>query len=120
VLLRYPGFAQVSVYAVPDRYVGDRVMAAVIPSTDTAFDPAAFARFLDTQPDLGPKQVPTLVRVCTDFPRTATFKVLTRSLSAERWHCTDPVWLRERGDSEFRLLTEEMEELLESDTGATR
>ena len=120
VLLRYPGFAQVSVYAVPDRYVGDRVMAAVIPSADTAFDPAAFARFLDTQPDLGPKQVPTLVRVCTDFPRTATFKVLTRSLSAERWHCTDPVWLRERGDSEFRLLTEEMEELLESDTGATR
>ena len=88
VLLRYKGFAQVAVYAVPDRYVGDRVMAAVIPSADTAFDPVAFARFLDSQPDLGPKQVPTLIRVCTDFPRTATFKVLTRSLSAERWHCS--------------------------------
>lgn len=90
VLLRYPGFAQASVYAVPDRYVGDRVMAAVIPTADGPFDPVAFARFLDSQPDLGPKQLPTLIRVCADFPpRTATFKVLTRSLSAERWHCAD-------------------------------
>ncbi|MBH0119313.1 long-chain-fatty-acid--CoA ligase, partial [Rhodococcus sp. CX] len=119
VLLRYKGFAQVAVYAVPDRYVGDRVMTAVIPSADNAFDPVAFARFLDSQPDLGPKQVPTLIRVCTDFPRTATFKVLTRSLSAERWHCADPVWVRERGENEFRLLTEELAESLESDTATT-
>jgi len=118
VLLRYKGFAQVAVYAVPDRYVGDRVMAAVIPSADTAFDPVAFAQFLDSQPDLGPKQLPTLIRVCTDFPRTATFKVLTRSLSAERWRCADPVWVRERGENEFRLLTDELAESLESDTAA--
>ncbi|MFZ2529291.1 MAG: long-chain-fatty-acid--CoA ligase [Rhodococcus sp. (in: high G+C Gram-positive bacteria)] len=114
VLLRYRGFAQATVYAVPDRYVGDRVMAAVIPSADTPFDPVAFARFLDSQPDLGPKQMPTLMRVCEDFPRTATFKVLTRSLSAERWHCPDPVWLRERGDREFSLLTDELADTLES------
>ncbi|MCA1007304.1 long-chain-fatty-acid--CoA ligase [Rhodococcus hoagii] len=114
ILLRYPGFAQVSVYGVPDREVGDRVMAAVIPTGDIEdFDPSTFARFLDEQPDLGPKQRPTLVRVCSEFPRTATFKVVTRTLSAERWHCGDPVWLRERGDDEFRLLTPELATTLE-------
>ncbi|MFM1724410.1 long-chain-fatty-acid--CoA ligase [Rhodococcus sp. PAM 2766] len=114
ILLRYPGFAQVSVYGVPDREVGDRVMAAVIPTADaTDFDPIAFARFLDEQSDLGPKQRPTLVRVCSEFPRTATFKVVTRTLSAERWHCTDPVWLRDRGRDEFELLTPELAVTLE-------
>ncbi|MCF8785925.1 long-chain-fatty-acid--CoA ligase [Rhodococcus ruber] len=108
ILLRYPGFAQVAVYAVPDADVGDRVMAAVIPTATDEFDPVAFADFLDAQPDLGPKQLPTLIRVCSDFPRTATFKVLTRTLSAERWNCTDPVWMRSRGDREFTLLTPDL------------
>ncbi|QBJ97170.1 acyl-CoA synthetase [Rhodococcus sp. ABRD24] len=114
ILVRYPGFAQVSVYAVPDREVGDRVMAAVIPNTDsTDFDPVAFAEFLDAQPDLGPKQRPTFIRVCVEFPRTATFKVVTRTLSAERWQCADPVWIRERGQDEFTLLTKEVARTLE-------
>lgn len=117
ILLRYPGFAQVSVYGVPDREVGDRVMAAVIPTGDVeGFDPSAFARFLDAQSDLGPKQRPTLVRVCAEFPRTATFKVVTRTLSAERWHCADPVWLRERGQDEFDRLTPELALTLERQT----
>lgn len=106
ILLRYDGFAQVSVYAVPDSDVGDRVMAAVVPTRD--FDPDEFARFLDEQPDLGPKQRPSLIRVCAQLPRTATFKVLTRTLSAERWTCNDPVWVRGRGECEFRLLTTEL------------
>ncbi|RVW00805.1 long-chain-fatty-acid--CoA ligase [Rhodococcus xishaensis] len=114
VLLRYPGFAHVSVYGVPDSEVGDRVMAAVIPTDSVVeFDPVTFARFLDDQPDLGPKQRPTLVRVCAQFPRTATFKVLTRTLSAERWHCDDPVWLRDHGQDEFTLLTPELARTLE-------
>lgn len=112
-LLRYNGFAQVSVYGVPDRYVGDRVMAAVIPTAAEEFDPGAFVEFLDAQTDLGPKQVPTLIRVCREFPRTATFKILTRSLAAERWHCTDPIWVRERGMSEFVPLSPDMMRLLE-------
>ncbi|MEU5840922.1 long-chain-fatty-acid--CoA ligase [Rhodococcus sp. NPDC047139] len=114
ILMRYEGFAQVAVYGVPDRQVGDRVMAAVIPVATSDFDPAAFARFLDAQTDLGPKQVPTLIRVCREFPRTATFKVLTRSLAAERWSCSDPVWVRDRGDSEFRLLSDELAHLVEA------
>ncbi|TQC50241.1 acyl-CoA synthetase [Rhodococcus sp. WS4] len=93
ILLRYDGIAQVSVYAVPDVEVGDRVMVAVVPARD--FDPVAFTEFLDAQSDLGPKQRPSLIRVCAEFPRTATFKVLTRVLSAEAANCTDPVWVRE-------------------------
>ncbi|WAM17548.1 long-chain-fatty-acid--CoA ligase [Rhodococcus sp. JS3073] len=92
ILMRYDGFAQVSVYAVPDPDVGDRVMAAVVPTRD--FDPVAFTSFLDAQSDLGPKQRPSLIRVCAEFPRTATFKVLTRVLSAEADNCADPVWVR--------------------------
>jgi fatty-acyl-CoA synthase len=53
------------------------------------------------------------VRVCREFPRTATFKILTRSLAAERWHCADPVWVRERGDAEFVPLSPDTTHLLE-------
>ncbi len=67
-------------------------MAAVVPTRD--FDPVAFTSFLDAQSDLGPKQRPSLIRVCAEFPRTATFKVLTRVLSGEGANCTDPVWIR--------------------------
>lgn len=119
VLLRYPGFAQVAVYGVPDRHVGDRVMVAIVPDALHDFDPRAFTEFLDAQPDLGPKQLPTLVRVCETLPRTATFKILTRSLAAERWNCPDPVWYRDRGEAEFRLLTPELARDLEPLTTAT-
>lgn len=108
-LVGYPGFAQVSVYAVPDSDVGDRVMASVIPVGDVDnFDPVAVAEYIDSRPELGPKQKPTLIRVCSEFPRTATFKVVTRTQSAERWNTSDPVWIRRRGESDFQLLTPEM------------
>src|SRR5699024_10082915 len=42
---------------------------------------AGFADFLDSQPDLGPKQHPSYVRVTDELPRTASFKVRTRDLT---------------------------------------
>jgi hypothetical protein len=33
------------------------------------------------------------------MPRTATFKVLTRVLAADRWNTSDPVWWRPDGRS---------------------
>ncbi|OBI53419.1 acyl-CoA synthetase [Mycobacterium kyorinense] len=92
VLARYPGVSEVAVYAVPDPAVGDQVMAAVVMTPGTEFDADTFRVFLAEQPDLGPKQWPSYVRISTALPRTATFKVLKRELSAEGVDCADPVW----------------------------
>jgi fatty-acyl-CoA synthase len=92
VLLRYPDATEVAVYAVPDPIVGDQVMAAVVMASGTEFDAEKFRVFLAEQPDLGPKQWPSYVRISAELPRTVTFKVLKRQLSAEGVDCGDPVW----------------------------
>ncbi|HEY1839000.1 MAG TPA: long-chain-fatty-acid--CoA ligase FadD17 [Mycobacterium sp.] len=91
VLERHPDVAEVAVYAVPDPAVGDQVMAALVLAPGAEFDTDKFRVFLAEQTDLGPKQWPSYVRVSTSLPRTATFKVLKRQLSAEGRDCTDPV-----------------------------
>ncbi|OBJ01490.1 acyl-CoA synthetase [Mycobacterium alsense] len=92
VLLRYPDATEVAVYAVPDPVVGDQVMAALVMADGAEFDPEKFRAFLAEQPDLGPKQWPSYVRVSAELPRTVTFKVLKRQLSAQGVDCGDPVW----------------------------
>jgi len=92
VLLRYPDVAEVAVYAVPDPVVGDQVMAAMVMAPGSEFDADKFRTFLAEQPDLGPKQWPSYVRISTELPRTVTFKVLKRQLSAQGVDCNDPVW----------------------------
>lgn len=92
VLARHPGVSEVAVYAVPDPSVGDRVMAALVMKAGAEFDADEFREFLAGQPDLGPKQWPSYVRVAGTLPRTATFKVLKRELSVEGLDCADPVW----------------------------
>ena len=92
VLLRFPDVIEVAVYAVPDPVVGDQVMAALVMAPGTTFDPDKFRAFLAEQPDLGPKQWPSHVRVSAELPRTVTFKVLKRQLSAEGVDCGEPVW----------------------------
>jgi fatty-acyl-CoA synthase len=92
VLLRYSDVNEVAVYPVPDPVVGDQVMAAVVLAPGTEFDADKFRAFLAEQPDLGPKQWPSYVRVSTELPRTVTFKVLKRQLSAEGVDCGEPVW----------------------------
>ncbi|MCV7259405.1 long-chain-fatty-acid--CoA ligase FadD17 [Mycobacterium shimoidei] len=92
VLSRYPGVSEAAVYAVPDPAVGDRVMAALVMTPGAEFNADKFRAFLAEQSDLGPKQWPSYVRISTALPRTATFKVLKRELSAEGLDCRDPVW----------------------------
>ena len=92
VLLRYPDTTEVAVYAVPDAIVGDQVMAALVMAAGVEFDAEKFRAFLAEQPDLGPKQWPSYVRVSAELPRTVTFKVLKRQLSAQGVDCGDPVW----------------------------
>jgi fatty-acyl-CoA synthase len=92
VLARHPNVTEVAVYPVPDPVVGDQVMAALVMAPGTEFDADKFRAFLAEQPDLGPKQWPSYVRISKALPRTETFKVLKRELSAEGVDCTDPVW----------------------------
>jgi fatty-acyl-CoA synthase len=92
VLLRHPDVTEVAVYAVPDPAVGDQVMAALVLAPGAELDADKFREFLTAQTDLGPKQWPAYVRIGVTLPRTATFKVLKRELSAEGLDCADPVW----------------------------
>ena len=92
VLLRHPDIDEVAVYPVPDPVVGDQVMAAVVLQAGAEFDAEKFRGFLAEQPDLGPKQWPSHVRISSELPRTVTFKVLKRQLSAQGVDCGDPVW----------------------------
>ena len=89
--MRHRAIVEAAVYPIPDPAVGDRVMAAVVLGDGATFDVEAFRVFLADQPDLGPKQWPSFVRVATELPRTETFKVLKRVLSAEATECADPV-----------------------------
>ncbi|HET7668580.1 MAG TPA: long-chain-fatty-acid--CoA ligase FadD17 [Mycobacterium sp.] len=96
VLLRHPDVVDVAVYGIPGPDVGDQVMAAVALTEGTAFEADKFRAFLAEQPDLGPKQWPSLVRVSADLPRTETFKIIKRRLQAEGTECADPVYRIER------------------------
>jgi fatty-acyl-CoA synthase len=92
ILLRYPGVTEVAVYPIPDPAVGDQVMAALVLPAGSEFDEQRFQAFLAEQADLGAKQWPAFVRVGTTLPRTETFKILKRLLSAEGVDCADPVY----------------------------
>lgn len=110
VLRRHPDVAEVGVYAVPAATVrgaaaiGDAVAAGVVlrEGADVSALADGFADFLAAQPDLGPKQRPSLLRVTSALPRTASFKFRARDLTSLG---TDPagdrVWVRPDGAEAF-------------------
>ena len=117
IIARYPGIRSVAVYAVPDDRVGDRVMAALELDAGTHFDPSAFDRFLDVQPDLGTKWRPAFVRVAAELPKLASMKVDKQRLRREAWQPDGVFWrpsrderLRELETSERRRLDPLLEE----------
>ena len=97
ILLRLPAINRVAVYPVPDEYVGDQVMAAVVLQDGADLTPEAFEEFLAAQRDLSPKAWPRYVWLADDLPTTATNKILKRELIARG---VDPVgrtlWKRDR------------------------
>jgi fatty-acyl-CoA synthase len=113
---RHPDVMLVSAYGVPAPDSGDQVMVALVLRDGAVFDVATFAAWLDAQADLSPTWKPRFVRVCETLPSTPTNKVLTRTLASEKFRSDrvhgDAVYLRARGDEQFRLFGEEGESAL--------
>jgi len=117
ILIRHPDVALAAVYAVPNAVVGDDVMAALALPEGHKFDPAGFATFLASQPDLGTKWSPAYIRITPALPVTPTNKVLKRELRPEIWECADPVY-RRQDDGSFRLLTAADRDAIRADFAA--
>jgi fatty-acyl-CoA synthase len=100
---RHPDVRSAAVYAVPDDPVGDRVMVAVELRAGAAFDPVAFDAFLAGQPDLGPKWMPSFVRVTGELPKLASMKVDKRRLRRDAWRTERVFWRPAKGEM-LRLL----------------
>lgn len=108
-LAQHPDVLAAAVYGVPDPQAGDAVMGALVLRAGTAFDPAAFAGWLDARPELGPKWRPRWLRLATELPHTPSHKVLHRELARAKWRRdlvgSDSVWWRPRGAAAFVAFT---------------
>jgi fatty-acyl-CoA synthase len=114
---RHPDVLFAAVYGVPDEQAGDQVMASLVLRDGAAFDPAAFAAWLDAQPELGPKWRPRYVRVTAEMPTTPTNKILKRTLVHQKFRSDrsggDPVWVRGRGEDVYRPFMADDEQALQ-------
>jgi fatty-acyl-CoA synthase len=117
-LSRHPDVVVAAVYGVPDAEAGDQVMAAlVLRDSGAAFDGVAFARWVDSQADVGPKWRPRYLRIARRaLPSTATNKVLKRELVQQKFRADlvgdDAVWVRGRGEEAYRPFTADDEKAL--------
>jgi fatty-acyl-CoA synthase len=105
IISRFGGARSTVIYAVPDAPVGDLVMAALEVDDPASFDVDAFERFLVAQPDLGPKWVPSFVRLSSELPKLASMKVDKTRLRREAWLDEHVFWRPSRGEA-LRALTE--------------
>lgn len=105
-LARAPGVLAAAAYGVPDPEAGDQVMAAIVMRDDAAFDPEAFAAWIDQQRELATKWRPRYVRVTRALPVSPTNKVLKRSLVTDKYRLDrvgdDMLWFRGRGAASYR------------------
>ena len=77
-----PGVVLAAVYGVPDDQAGDQVMAGLVLPDGAAFDPAAFAAWLDAAGERsGRSGGPRYVRILRDPPTTGTNKIVKRTLA---------------------------------------
>lgn len=111
-----PGVVLAAVYGVPDDQAGDQVMAGLVLADGVRFDPGAFTRWLDGQDSIGPKWRPRYVRILRDPPTTGTNKIVKRELVRQKFRRDlvggDPLYVRARGEPEYRELTAQDERAL--------
>lgn len=101
-----PGVVLAAVYGVPDDQAGDQVMAGLVLADADAFDPAAFATWLDAQDAIGPKWRPRYLRILHDPPTTGTNKIVKRTLVQQKFRHDlvgpDELFVRRRGEDSYR------------------
>lgn len=97
ILLRHPAISEAAVYAVPDPASGDQLVVALV--LNESMSPAEWTDFLAAQPDLATKAWPRYVQVRDALPRTATNKVLKRTLQGAP---LDPTWTRDERGRTYR------------------
>jgi fatty-acyl-CoA synthase len=97
MVMRHPEVRSAAVYAVPDDPVGDRVMVAVEVTDPDRFSVDELDHFLATQPDLGPKWVPSFVRVTGELPKLASMKIDKMRLRREAWRTPETWWRPTKG-----------------------
>jgi fatty-acyl-CoA synthase len=123
-LTRHPDVVLASAYGVPDAEAGDQVMAGVVLRPEVVFDADAFATWLDSQGDVGPKWRPRYIRVLLDPPTTGTNKIVKRTLVQQKWRRDqigdDPVFVRLRGDDSYRPFTDADEDALRASFSRNR
>jgi len=107
ILGRFEQARSAIVYAVPDAPVGDAVMAALEVGDPSRFDVGAFDDFLRAQDDLGPKWVPSFVRIGSDLPKLASMKFDKTTLRREAWLHGEVFWRSARGEPLTPLSTED-------------
>lgn len=100
---RHPAVRSCAVYAVPDDPVGDRVMVALELQASADFDPEQFDAFLADQADLGPKWVPSFIRLAEELPKLASMKIDKRRLRREAWRAEPTYWRPDRNQGLRRL-----------------
>ncbi len=115
-LRKAPGVVLAAVFGVPDDQAGDQAMAGLVVADPTAFDPGAFARWLDAQEAIGPKWRPKYVRILRDPPTTGTNKIVKRTLVHQKFRhdrmSGDACFVRDRGADEYRPFTPDDEAAL--------
>ncbi len=108
ILMRHPDIEVCSVYGVPCAQGDDHVMAALVLRGGAHLDPAAFYRFLESQPDFSPKWMPDYLRLATSLPQTQTLKIVRGALQREGFDLArveDSLYWRERGEVAWKPFT---------------
>ena len=115
-ITRHPDVVLAAVYGVPDDQAGDQVMAGLVLRDSAAFDPQAFAAWIDELDAVGPKWRPRYVRILHDPPTTGTNKIVKRTLVHQKWRGdrvgSDDVFVRARADAAYRLFGADEESAL--------
>jgi fatty-acyl-CoA synthase len=111
-----PGVVLAAVYGVPDDQAGDQVMVGLVLADGAAFDPTAFAGWLDAHESIGPKWRPRYVRILRDPPTTGTNKIVKRTLARAKFRHDlvdgDALYVRARGEAVYREFTRADEQSL--------